>query len=274
MKENQKAILFVAGESKEVLKKSPFVERALKKGYEVLYMIDPVDEYTVNAIPDYEGKTLQNLSKEGVDLDGDSLKVKERKEAIVKEFTPLIDWLRDTALKEWVDKVSVSDRLADSPCTLVAAQWANSPNMERIMRAQTYKKAEDPSQRIPRRIMEINPRHPLIKELKERVMDERKDDETTTKMAVVLYETAVLRSGYYLPDQAGFSTRVEHMMRLGLGVPLDEKVDEEVEDAEEIKPNPSAPAEFSVPLADTSTTAEQPPDEISDDMEERDKSEL
>jgi heat shock protein 90kDa beta len=264
MKEKQSGILFIAGESREILKKSPFVERALKKGYEVLFMVDPIDEYAINNIPDYEGKKFQNLSKEGVQLDdADSTKVKERKEAIVREFTPLIDWLRDTALTDWVDKVSISDRLDESPCTLVAAEWGNSPNMERLMRAQTYKKAEDQNQRIPRRIMEINPRHPLVKELKSRILDERKDDDTTKKMAVVLYETAVLRSGYYLQDQSGFATRVEHMMRLGLGIPLDETVEEEYDETQ-----------LKEDVVTSEETAQQPPEKSDDANDEENKDEL
>lgn len=129
------------------VEKSPFVERLLKKGYEVLYLTEPVDEYCVQALPEFDGKKFQNVAKEGLKLD-DSEKSKERKEALEKEYEPLMKWLKEDALKDKIEKAAVSDRLTSSPCALVASSYGWSGNMERIMKAQAYAKAQDASQRL------------------------------------------------------------------------------------------------------------------------------
>ncbi|KAK6176557.1 hypothetical protein SNE40_014819 [Patella caerulea] len=231
MKEKQESIYFVAGTGRDEVSKSPFVERLLKKGYEVLYLTEPVDEYCIQSLPEFEGKKFQNVAKEGLKLD-DSEKSKERKEATEKEYEPLITWLKDSALKDQIEKATISERLSSSPCALVASQYGWSGNMERIMQAQAYAKAKDPSQDFyanQKKTLEINPRHPLIKELKKRV-EANKEDETAKDLAVVMFETATVRSGYRISDTMGFAQRVENMLRLSLDVPLDAKIEEEPED--------------------------------------------
>lgn len=118
----------------------------MKKGFEVLYLTEPVDEYCVQALPEYEGKKFQNVAKEGVKID-DSEKAKERKEATEKEYEPLMKWLKEDALKDKIEKATVSERLTTSPCALVASSYGWSGNMERIMKAQAYAKSQDASQR-------------------------------------------------------------------------------------------------------------------------------
>nr|KAG5698166.1 hypothetical protein BaRGS_030529 [Batillaria attramentaria] len=236
MKEKQEAIFFVAGTSREEVSKSPFVERLLKKGYEVLYLVEPVDEYCIQSLPEFEGRKFQNVAKEGLQLD-QSEKAKEMREAQEKEFEPLLKWLKDSALSDKIEKATITQRLSDSPCALVASQYGWSGNMERIMRAQAYAKAKDPSQEFyssQKKTLEVNPRHPLIKELKARV-EKDAEDQTAKDLAVVMFETATLRSGYILPDTAGFAERIERMLRLSMDVSLDEKVEEEpvFEDEEE-----------------------------------------
>jgi len=234
MKEKQEHIFFIAGSSREEVEKSPFVERLLKKGYEVLFLVEAVDEYCVQALPEFEGKKFQNVAKEGLKFD-ESEASKEKKEALVKEFEPLTTWMKDSALKDKIEKAVVSDRLTTSPCALVASTYGWSGNMERIMKAQAYAKAEDPSKNYyagQKKTLEINPRHPLLKELKKRV-DADKEDATAKDLATVLYEAATLRSGYQLGDTAGFADRIERMLRLSMNVPLDEKVEEEPEDADD-----------------------------------------
>ncbi|XP_023932276.1 endoplasmin [Lingula anatina] len=233
MKEKQEAIFFVASTSREEAEKSPFVERLLKKGYEVLFLVEPIDEYCIQSLPEFDGKKFQNVAKEGLKLD-ESEKAKERKEALEKEFEPLTKWLKEKALADKIEKAVISDRLDQSPCTLVASQYGWSGNMERIMQAQAYAKAKDPSQEFyasQKRTLEINPRHPLMKELKSKV-EANEDDQTAKDLAVVMFETATLRSGYALKDTAGFAERVERMMRLSLDISLDEKVEEEPEEEE------------------------------------------
>merc|ERR1711976_273353 len=166
---------------------------------------------------------------------GDADKEKQKTEELEKEYEPLLKWMKDKGLKDLIEKASVSQRLTESPCALVASSYGWSGNMERIMRAQAYQKAEDPSTKFygtQKRTLEINPRHPLVKELKERVETD-KDDQTTKDLAEVLFETATLRSGYTLGDTAAFAGRIERMLRLSLDVPLDQPVEEWPEEEEE-----------------------------------------
>merc|ERR1712170_154030 len=149
----------MAGQSREEVEKAPFVERLLKKGYEVIYLVEPVDEYCIQSLPEFEGKKFQNVAKEGLTLD-QSEKAKETKEALVKEFEPLINWLKDDALKDKIEKAVVSERLTESPCALVASSYGWSGNMERIMKAQAYQKSKDASQEYyssQKKTLEINP---------------------------------------------------------------------------------------------------------------------
>lgn len=145
MKEKQEHIYFMAGNSRDEVEQSPFVERLLKKGYEVLYLIEPVDEYCAQSLPEFEGKKFQNVAKEGLKLDN-SEKAKERKEQLEKDFEPLINWMKEDALKDKIEKCTISERLTTSPCALVASSYGWSGNMERIMSAQAYQKAKDSSQ--------------------------------------------------------------------------------------------------------------------------------
>merc|ERR550534_317417 len=159
MKDKQESIFFVTGTSRAEVEKSPFVERLLKRGYEVIYGVEPVDEYCIQALPEFEGKKFQNVAKEGLELDT-SQKAKDRKEAADKEFKPLTDWLKENALKDQIEKATVSSRLTESPCALVASQYGWSGNMERIMKAQAYKTASssDDFYSKQKKTLEINPR--------------------------------------------------------------------------------------------------------------------
>lgn len=236
MKEKQEHIYFMAGKNRAEVEKSPFVERLLKKGYEVLFLIEPVDEYCIQSLPEFEGKKFQNVAKEGLKLD-DSEKAKERMENLEKEYEPVLTWLKDEALKDKIEKAKLSERLLTSPVALVASSYGWSGNMERIMTAQAYQKQKDVSQEYyanQKKTLELNPKHPLIKQLKERV-ENKKDDETTKDLAVLLFEMATIRSGYSLKDPSDFSNRIERMLRLSVDVPLDEPIEEweELEEEEE-----------------------------------------
>ncbi|XP_013889269.1 endoplasmin [Austrofundulus limnaeus] len=238
MKEKQDKIYFMAGTSKKEAESSPFVEKLLKKGYEVIYLTEPVDEYCIQALPEFDGKRFQNVAKEGVKFE-ESEKAKERREAQEKEFEPLTTWLKDVALKDKIEKAVLSQRLTDSPCALVASQYGWSGNMERIMKAQAYQTGKDISTNYyasQKKTLEINPKHPLIKQMLSRVNADA-EDQTASDLAVVLFETATLRSGYQLADTKSYGDRIERMLRLSMNVPLDEKVEEEPEE------EPEEPAE-------------------------------
>ncbi|XP_054843897.1 endoplasmin [Eublepharis macularius] len=234
MKEKQDKIYFMAGSSRMEAESSPFVERLLKKGYEVIYLTEPVDEYCIQALPEFDNKRFQNIAKEGVKFD-ESEKSKEAHEALEKEYEPLLNWMKDKALKDKIEKAVLSQRLTQSPCALVASQYGWSGNMERIMKAQAYQTGKDISTNYyasQKKTFEINPRHPLIKDMLRRVQ-ENEDDQTVADLAVVLFETATLRSGYLLPDTKQYGERIERMLRLSLNIDPEEKVEEEPEEPEE-----------------------------------------
>ncbi|KAF6714978.1 Endoplasmin [Oryzias melastigma] len=234
MKEKQDKIYFMAGTSRKEAESSPFVERLLKKGYEVIYLTEPVDEYCIQALPEFDGKRFQNVAKEGVKFE-ESETAKEKREALEKEFEPLTTWLKDKALKDKIEKAVLSQRLTDSPCALVASQYGWSGNMERIMKAQAYQTGKDISTSYyasQKKTLEINPKHPLIKQMLGRVNTDA-EDQTASDLAVVLFETATLRSGYQLADTKAYGDRIERMLRLSMNVPLDEQVEEEPEEEPE-----------------------------------------
>uniref|UniRef100_A0A673JIK2 Endoplasmin-like n=1 Tax=Sinocyclocheilus rhinocerous TaxID=307959 RepID=A0A673JIK2_9TELE len=220
MKEKQDKIYFMAGTSRKEAESSPFVEKLLKKGYEVVYLTEPVDEYCIQALPEFDGKRFQNVAKEGVKFD-ESDKAKEKRETLEKDFEPLTTWM-----KEKIEKAVLSQRLTKSPCALVASQYGWSGNMERIMKAQAYQTGKDISTNYyasQKKTLEINPKHPLIKEMLRRVKEDG-EDQTAADLAVVLFETATLRSGYQLTDTKAYGDRIERMLRLSMNVDLEEQV--------------------------------------------------
>lgn len=231
MKEKQDKIYFMAGTSRMEAESSPFVERLLKKGYEVIYLTEPVDEYCIQALPEFDGKRFQNVAKEGIKFD-ESEKGKEKREAQEKDYEPLTTWLKEKALKEKIEKAILSQRLTNSPCALVASQYGWSGNMERIMKAQAYQTGKDISTNYyasQKKTLEINPKHPLIKQMLKRVNSDA-EDQTAADLAVVLFETATLRSGYQLADTKAYGDRIERMLRLSMNVDPDEQIEDEPEE--------------------------------------------
>ncbi|KHJ75025.1 Hsp90 protein [Oesophagostomum dentatum] len=236
MKDKQDKIYYMAGLSRKEVETSPFVERLIAKGYEVLYLTEAVDEYCIQAMPEFDGKKFQNVAKEGVSID-DSEKAKEAYKELEKEYEPLTQWLKETALKDKIEKAVVSQRLVKSPSALVASSYGWSGNMERIMKSQAYAKAKDPTQEFyanQKKTFEINPRHPVVKELLRRVVADG-SDQRAMDTAMLLFETATLRSGFSLQDQVGFAERIEHVLRQSLDVSQDAEVEAEpvIEEPEE-----------------------------------------
>nr|XP_023673632.1 endoplasmin-like isoform X4 [Paramormyrops kingsleyae] len=176
----------------------------------------------------------ENVAKEGVNFD-ETDQAKEKREALEKEFEPLTTWMKDKALKDKIEKAVLSQRLTKSPCALVASQYGWSGNMERIMKAQAYQTGRDISTNYyasQKKTIEINPRHPLIKEMLKRVSADP-EDQTAADLAVVLLETTTLRSGYELADTKAYGERIERMLRLSMNVDVNEQVEEEPEEENE-----------------------------------------
>jgi len=238
MKDKQETIFYIAGGSKEEVEKSPFVERLIKKGYEVLFLTEAVDEYAISALPEFEGKKFQNVAKEGFNIDGETDAAKARKEAVKEKFDPLLKWMGEDALKDHILRAEVSERLSDSPCALITSKFGWTGNMQKIIQSQTHSKTQDMQRDYylnQKKTLEINPRHPLIKELLRRVED-NPADKSAKDMAIMMYNTATLRSGFNLKDTVNFAEQIELMMRQTLGVDADEPVEEEEEIVDEEPP--------------------------------------
>ncbi|XP_062558472.1 endoplasmin [Armigeres subalbatus] len=241
MKPKQEHIYFIAGASRAEVEKTPFAERLLSRGYEVLYLVEAVDEYSISALPEFDGKKFQNIAKEGFVLN-ESEESKAKFEELKTEFEPLLKWLNDVALKDKIAKALVSERLSNSPCALVASMFGWTGNMERLALANAHQKTDDPQRQYylnQRKTLEINPRHPLMRELLRRV-DADAEDVVAKDMAVLMFNTATLRSGFHLPETADFADSIERMMRQTLGVSQDEQPEPEEfveEDNGDVDPN-------------------------------------
>merc|ERR1712027_190824 len=235
MKDKQEHIFYMAGGSVEEVKTSPFVERLLKKGYEVIYLTEAVDEYAISALPEFEGKKFQNVAKEGFSIDGDTDAAKARKAEVAEKFEPLTKWLGDESLKDHILRAETSERLVGSPCALITSKFGWTSTMQKIIQSQTHSKTQDMQRDYylnQKKTLEISPRHPLIKELLRRVED-NPADKTASDMAVMMYNTATLRSGYSLKDTVNFAQQIEAMMRQTLGVDADDQEEEEEDEEEE-----------------------------------------
>merc|ERR1711904_698651 len=215
MKEGQKDIFYITGESKKAVESSPFVEKLRKKGFEVLYMVDAIDEYSVGQLKEYEGHKMICITKEGLRLECNEDEVKQKEELKAK-FDSLCTAIKDI-LGDRVEKVTISDRLVDSPCVLVTADYGWSANMERIMKAQALRDSSMGTYMTSRKTLEINTENPIIVELKKRT-DTDQSDKTVKDLVLLLFETALLASGFTLEDPATFTNRINRMIKLGLSI--------------------------------------------------------
>jgi molecular chaperone HtpG len=224
MKEGQKDIFFITGENKPSVTNSPFIEQLKKRGYEVIYMIDPIDEYVIQQLKDYDGKKLKNCTKEGLDLeetDDEKKKLEEQKAS----FESLCKLVKEV-LGDKVEKVVVGTRISESPCVLVTAEYGWSANMERIMKAQALRDSSMGSYMASKKTMEINPAHPIVQELKKK-SDQDKSDKTVKDLVWLLFDTALLTSGFALDEPTNFANRIHRMIKLGLSIE-DDKIEEEM----------------------------------------------
>jgi len=222
MKENQKQIYYITGESKETVANSAFVERVKKRGFEVIYMTEPIDEYVVQQLKEYDGKTLVSVTKEGLELPEDEDE-KKRREELKAQFEGLCKVIKDILDKK-VEKVIVSNRLVSSPCCIVTSQYGWTANMERIMKAQALRDTSTLGYMAAKKQLEINPEHPIMETLRKKA-DADKNDKAVKDLCMLLYETALLASGFGLEDPQVHAGRIYRMVKLGLG--LDEDAEPE-----------------------------------------------
>jgi len=197
MKDGQEQIFFATGETRQQILKSPHLEAFKAKGYEVLLLTDPVDEVWVGTVTEFEGKPLQSVAKGEVDLSSEGEESEAEREEQQKEFADLLTWMKET-LSEHVKEVRLSSRLTDSPACLITDAFGITPALARLYRAS--------GQDIPvgKRILELNPNHPLVTGLRQAHHD-RGDDPSITETAELLYGTALLAEGGALDDPARFA---------------------------------------------------------------------
>lgn len=239
MKPEQKSIYYITGDSKKKLENSPFIEEAKRKGVEVLFMVDPIDEYVMQQVKDFDDKKFVCLTKEGVKFE-DSEEEKKQKEEEKASFEKLCKAMKEI-LGDKVEKVVLTERLSTSPCILVTSEFGWSAHMEQIMRHQALRDSSMSSYMMSKKTMEINPKHGIVRELRRRV-DVEQNDKAVKDLVYLLFDTSLLTSGFQLEDPSTYAERIHRMIKLGLS--LDE--DEEVE---------AAPAAAAVPAATTGASS-------------------
>ena len=238
MKEGQNSIYYITGDSKKKLEASPFIEEAKRRDFEVLFMVDPIDEYVMQQVKDFEGKKFVCLTKEGLKFD-ETEEEKKKKEEEKAAFENLTKQMKDI-LGDKVEKVVLTERLSTSPCILVTSEFGWSAHMEQIMKHQALRDSSMSSYMVSKKTMEINPSHPIVKEFKRKV-DDNASDKTVKDLVYLLFDTSLLASGFSLDDPNSYAERIHRMIKLGLSI-----------DEEDPTPEPVAANDTSASVAESS----------------------
>merc|ERR1712125_65022 len=265
MQESQESIYYMSGESLDVMQKAPALQIFKKKDIEVLMLADHLDEPCIQKLADYEGKKFVSIQKADVKLD-ETEEEKKRFTKLKDMYKPLTDWWKDKltdltekgAMKDAgvkIEKVEVSKRLTESPVVVVTSQFGYSAQQEKVMKAQSFQNKDQVSMMSGRKTLEVNPNHPVIVDLLSKVKAD-KEDKASVDTAQVLFQTALIESGYEIADPSALVNRVYRLMSKELGV------------------DPDAPLkEVEVPEGEEEEEAEEEEDkdDDSDDAEEKDE---
>merc|ERR1712179_862576 len=243
MAESQESIYYMSGDSMEVMKKAPSLQIFKKKDLEVLMLSDHLDEPCLQKLADYEGKKFVSIQKADVKLD-ETEEEKKRFTKVKDMYKPLTDWWKETlteltekgAMKDAgvkIEKVELSKRLTESPVVVVTSQFGYSAQQEKVMKAQSFQNKDQVGMMSGRKTLEINPNHPVVVDLLNKVKAD-KEDKPALDTAQVLFQTALLESGYEIADPSALVNRVYRLMSKELGVDPDSPIKEvEVPEGEE-----------------------------------------
>merc|ERR1712138_265959 len=267
MQESQESIYYMSGESLDIMTKSPNLQIFKKKDLEVLMLTDHLDESCIQKLADYEGKKFVSIQKADVKLD-ETEEEKKKFSKLKDMYKPLTDWwkekltdftekgaMKDAGVK--IEKVEISKRLTDSPVVVVTSQFGYSAQQERVMKAQSFQNKDQVNMMSGRKTLEVNPNHPVVVDLLSKVKAD-KEDRSALDSAQVLFQTALIESGYEIADPSALVNRVYRLMSKELGVDPDSPLKEvEVPEGEEEEEE-----------------AEEEDKDDSDDDEEKEKEEL
>ena len=229
MKPDQDTILYLPGDSKDAILKSPILKKYQKSGYEVLLLGDPIDEFCVQHLSEYEKRKVKSIAKDDVNiLDGSDEISKKKLQKLKEMYKPLTEWFKKHLGKE-VEKVTISNKLEDDPVYILTSQYGYSAQMEKINRAQAFANQEKAaSYMLAKKTLELNPHHPVIKEMLTRVKGAMggEIDESVKEYAILLYNMALLNSGFLIENPADFIAPMQKLLKVGFGMKSDAPVEE------------------------------------------------